>query len=461
MSHVIRLGRRMRGPVVDANGAAYDQLRQVWNGAVDRYPAVIARPVDVGDVSAAVGYAREHGIPLSVRGGGHSVLGYGVRDDALMVDLSLMRAVHVDVESRTALVEGGATWADVDAATQRYGLATTGGSVSSTGVGGLSLAGGFGHLLRAYGLTVDNLAGADLVTADGSAVRVDDATDPELMWGLRGGGGNFGIATRLEFRLHPVGPQLPAGAVFWPLDQVRDVLGALGPWVATAPDELGVGIVLGAIPPLPGVPGDVVGTLGLGLLLSWVGDPAQGAAVLARIRGIGRPAADLVASIPYVRLQSLLDRSAGPGQHAYWRSHRLDCIDDPVVDVLIEAVRTRPTPGSLLNGWLIGGAASRAPADATAVGARPPGVELRFIAVGPPGAADPERQRSWVLDAWDRLAPRSIGQFATFLSDEGPDGAARAFGERLPRLAALKRRTDPENVFDRNVNIPPQQGEPS
>jgi FAD binding domain-containing protein/berberine-like enzyme len=449
---------RFSGALLAPDHPAYDTARRVWNGAVDRRPALIARATSAADVRTVVRHVREHDLPLSVRGGGHSVLGHGVRDGGVLLDLSLMTTVAVDPLARVAWAEGGATWAAMDAATQRFGLATTGGSVGSTGIAGLSLAGGFGHLLRRHGLTVDNLRAVDLVTADGHLVRVDGCHDPELLWGLRGGGGNFGVAVRLAYDLHPVGPLVLAGPVFWPLDQAAEVLRFLDDFAPTAPDDLGVGIVLGSLPPLPFLPAHAYGTPGLGLLISWSGDPAEGERVVEPLLGVGSPVGGLVRPIPYRALQSLLDGAASGGNHAYWRSHRLARFDDDVLDAVLDAAARRTSPLSLLNGWVIGGAASRVDPAATAVGPRTAGYELRFIALWPPGDPAPDRHRDWVRDAWGRLLPSSTGQFATFLSDEGPDGVRRAFGPGLPRLVALKDRWDPTNLFDSNVNITPSGG---
>ncbi|HET6533876.1 MAG TPA: FAD-binding oxidoreductase, partial [Actinoplanes sp.] len=407
------------------------------------------------DVQAAVRYATEHGLPVSVRGGGHSVLGYGSCDDGVMIDLSLLKAVTVDPAGRTARAAGGLTWGELDLATQRHGLATTGGSVSSTGIGGVTLGGGFGHLMRRYGLTVDNLRAAHLVTAAGNRLHVTAATEPELLWGLRGGGGNFGIVTAFEYDLHPVGPLVLGGPVFWPLEQAPLVLRFLREFAPTAPDPLGIGIVAMLAPPMPFLPPDRYGTPVLGLLPVWNGDIAAGMRVLAPLRGLGTPIGDLVRPVPYRALQSLLDTSAAPGNHSYWRSHRLPALSDPVIDLIAGAVSSITSPLSLLNGWVIGGAVSRVAPEATAVGPREPGFELRLIANWRPGDPDADRHTAWVRNGWTALRAYAGGQFATFLSDEGPAGVRTAYGDRLARLIALKNRYDPANLFHRNANLPP------
>ncbi|WP_328474899.1 FAD-binding oxidoreductase [Actinoplanes sp. NBC_00393] len=440
-----------RGALLRPDDEGYAETRRVWNGAVDRRPALIARCTGAADVQLAVRFAREHDLAVAVRGGGHSVQGYGVCDGGLMIDLSLLKGAAVDPAARTVRAAGGLTWAEFDLATQRHGLAVTGGSVSSTGVGGVTLGGGFGHLMRRHGLTVDNLRAADLVTADGTLRRVDANTDPELFWGLRGGGGNFGVVTAFEFGLHPVGPIVLGGPIFWPLEQAPKVLSFLREFAPAAPDELGIAIVAMLAPPMPFLPPERYGTPVFGLLPVWCGEPAEGAHVLAPLRGVGTPVGELIRLVPYRAIQSLLDLSASPGTCSYWRSHRLTDLPDQIVP-LIESVTS---PLSLLNGWVIGGAASRVASDATAVGPRRPGFELRLIANWRPGDPDADRHRDWVRRGWESLRPYAAGQFASFLSDEGTAGVRVAYGDRLTRLTALKDRLDPDNVFRLNPNIAP------
>ncbi len=453
-----RLRTRFRGTLLQPGAQGYDHARQVWNGAVDRRPVLVARCAGADDVAEIVHFARAHDLPASVRGGGHSVCGYAIADAGIVIDLTQLKGVAVDTAKRRARAGGGVLWAEFDLATQRHALATTGGSVSSTGIGGVTLGGGFGHLMRRHGLTVDNLRAVDLVTADGELRHVDATTEPELLWGLRGGGGNFGVATALEYDLHPVGPLVLGGPVFWPLGQAPQVLRFLREFAASAPDELGVGLVAGVAPPMPFLPADRYGTPALGLLLSWCGDLETGADALAPLRSVATPLGDMVRPVPYRALQSLLDGSAAPGMASYWRSHRLPDLSDPVIDTIVSLVETLTSPLSLLNGWLVGGAAGRVAADATAVGRRDNGFELRMIANWRPDDPDPSRHRDWVRTGWEQLRPHSCGQFATFLSDEGPDGLRRAYGTGLDRLVALKRHYDPTNFFRFNANIPSSTG---
>ncbi|WP_432564037.1 FAD-binding oxidoreductase [Kineococcus sp. SYSU DK003] len=452
-----RLRERFRGALLRPGEEGYDEARRTWNGAVDRRPALIARCAGADDVVEVVRWARDQDLPLTVRGGGHSVQGHAVADGAVTVDLSLLKGVQVDPAARTARAAGGAVWGEFDLATQRHGLATTGGTVSRVGVAGSTLAGGFGHLARRHGLTVDNLRAADLVTADGRRVRADADRTPELLWGLRGGGGNFGIATALEYDLHPVGPLVLGGFVYWPLDQAALVLRALAEFSATAPDEFSAVVVAHRAPPLPFLPPAWSGRPVLGLLLAWCGGFEEGTRVLAPLRAVGNPVADAVRPIPYRVLQTVLDAGVPGGDAATWRSQRLERLTDPVAQEVAARVESAPSPQAVVTGWVLGGAAGRVPAEATAVGGRE-GFELRFVALWPAGT-DPGPHREWVRQGWEALRPYATGeQFATFLSDEGPAGVRAAYGSRLARLAALKNTYDPGNVLSANVNIVPSGG---
>jgi FAD binding domain/Berberine and berberine like len=448
---------RFRGALLRPGEEGFEEARRVWNGAIDRRPALIARCAGADDVLQALRFARERELPIAVRGGGHSVVGHSVCDGGVTIDLSHMKAVSVDPAARVARAAAGLTWSELDLATQRHGLATTGGTISSVGIGGLTLGGGFGHLMRRHGLTIDNLRTVELVTADGERLRVDAESEPELFWGLRGGGGNFGIATAFEYDLHPVGPLVLGGPIYWPLVQAHDVLRTLREF--DAPDELGIMIVAHRAPPLPFLPPERYGAPVLGLLPVWSGDLADGARAIAPLRELGTPLGELIRPVPYRAVQSLLDGSAPRGTHAYWRSHRLLTLSDAAIDTIVERVESITSPLSLLNGWVIGGAASRVAAGATALGERDAGFELRLIAVWPPGGPDGERHRGWVRDGWEALRPCAAGVFPGFLSDEGIDGVRAAYGDRLGRLTALKDRYDPANVFRLNANIPPSNGD--
>ncbi|GCB52911.1 FAD-binding oxidoreductase [Streptomyces sp. NL15-2K] len=449
-----------RGALLRPGEEGYDQARRVWNGAIDRRPALIARCAGADDVVTAVRYARENGLVISVRGGGHAVAGHAVCDDGIVIDLSLMKAITVDPAARTARAAGGVLWSELDRAGQAHGLATTGGIVSHTGIGGLTLGGGLGHLMRRHGLTVDNLHAVDLVTADGERLHVDDDSDAELMWGLRGGGGNFGIATALEYRLHPVGPLVLGGPVIWPIDQAGDVLRHIRDVAPGAPDELGITIGSRLAPPMPFLPPEAYGTPVMMLLLVWCGEIAAGLRAVEPVRRLGTPLADVVRPVPYLAIQSMLDGGAPHGMHYYWKSHRLPALSDDVIDVIVSGVADITSPFSQMSGWCMGGEAGRVAPDATAVGARGTGFELNVVAAWPPPAGPADRHRAWVREQWEKLRPHSEGVYANFLSDETPAETRAAYGPRLARLTALKDRHDPENAFRLNDNIPPS-GRPS
>jgi FAD/FMN-containing dehydrogenase len=366
-----------------------------------------------------------------------------------------MKAVRVDAQARTVRVAGGALWSDVDRATQQAALATTGGIISHTGVGGLTLGGGLGHLMRKHALTVDNLLAVDLVTATGERLAVDAASEPELFWGLRGGGGNFGIATALEYRLHPVGPLVLAGPIFWPLADAPRVLRFLRDFSPEAPDELGIAVAMMRAGPLPFLPPEQVGKPVIGLVPVWCGDREAGERTLAPLRAIGSPLADAIKPLPYVLVQTMLDGGAPHGRHYYWKAHRLPELSDAVIDVLLERVGSITSPFSQINGWAVGGAVSRVDPDATAVGHREVGFEFSLAAAWPGSDPDGERHVRWVRDGWEALRPHGAGVYANFLSDEGAAGVEAAYGARIARLIALKDRHDPENVFRMNANIPP------
>jgi hypothetical protein len=452
---VEELRRGFRGALLRPGEEGYDEARRVWNGAIDRRPALIARCAGGDDVALAVRFARERDLLVSVRGGGHSIAGHGVCDGGLMIDLSLMKAIRVDAGAQTVRAAGGVLWSELDRATVPLGLATTGGIISHTGIGGLTLGGGLGHLMRKCGLTVDNLLAVDLVTAEGERLTVDAEREPDLFWGLRGGGGNFGVATAFEYRLHRVGPMVLGGIVFWPLSDAPEVLRVVRELAREVPDELGITLVLRKAPPMPFLQPDQYGTPVVGALLVWAGDPAEGMRVTEPLRRAGSPLTEVVQPMPYLFLQSMLDGGAPHGMHYYWKAHRLPDLPDEVIDELVRGVESITSPFSQIGGWAIGGAVSRADPDSTAVAERGFGFEINAIAAWPPPDPDGDRHRGWVREEWEALRPHAAGVYANFLSDEGSDGLAAAYGGRLERLTALKDRYDPTNFFRLNANIPP------
>lgn len=451
------LRARFRGALLRPGDKGYEEARHVWNGAIDRRPALIARCAGTDDVVEAVRFARERDLPVSVRGGGHAVAGHAVADGGLMIDLSDMKTVRVDPGARTVRAGGGALLGDLDGATQRFGLAVPSGVVSHTGIGGLTLGGGLGHLMRKHGLTVDNLVSVDLVTADAGRMRVDAETEPGLFWGLRGGGGNFGIATAFEYRTHPVGPVVLGGPIFWPLSDAPEVLRFVRDFAPGAPDELGIALTGRLAPPMPFLPPEYHGKPVVGLVVVWAGDHAEGEKAVAPLLRIGSPIAEMVRPIPYLSLQKLFDAGNPHGRHYYWRSQRVPNLTDEVVDALVDRVESVTTPFSHWVGLAVDGAAGRADAGATAVGERGPGFELNVVAAWPPTDPDAGRHTAWVREGWKALQPHSTGVFSHFLSDEGAAGVEAAYGGRLGRLTALKDRYDPTNFFRMNANVPPSR----
>jgi hypothetical protein len=452
------LRARFRGALIRPGEEGYDDARRIWNGAIDRRPALIARCAGADDVVEAVRFARERDLRGSVRGGGHSIAGHSVCDDGLMIDLSLMRSVRVDPERKVARVAGGAQWSDVDRACAPHGLATTGGIISHTGVGGLTLGGGLGHLMRKHGLTVDNLLAVDLVTADGERLRVDADSEPELFWGLRGGGGNFGIATAFEFRLHPVGPMVLGGPIFWPIEEVPRMLGVLNEFAPQAPDELGITVGITPAPPAPFMPPEQFGKPVAGLVLLWIGDPDEGQKAIAPVRELAAPIADAVRPVPYVAVQSMLDAGAPHGRHYYWKSHRLPRFPEELIEIVTARIASVEVPFWQLNGWAVGGAASRVDPGATAMSQRAEGFHFNLVAAWPPPDPNADGHVAWVREGWEQMEPYAEGVYANFISDEGSGGVEAAFGERLTRLTALKDRYDPTNFFRLNANVPPSDG---
>ena len=453
-----RLRSRFRGALLRPGEEGYEEARRVWNGAIDRRPALIARAAGADDVVEAVRFARERDLPVSVRGGGHAVAGHAVVDGGLMIDLSLMKAVKVDPAARTARAAGGVLLGELDRATQRFGLVAPSGIVSHTGIGGLTLGGGLGHTMRRFGLTVDNLRSVDLVTADGERLRVDAEREPELFWGLRGGGGNFGIATAFEYRLHQLGPMVLGGPVFWPLADGPEVLRFLRDFAPEAPDELSMVFFARLAPPGPLVPPEQYGRPVLGLVPVWAGDPAAGMRALAPLRRVARPVADNLRPLPYLFVQSMVDGGNQHGMHYYWRSQRVPRLADDAIDVLCGLTETITSPLSYTAGLAVGGAVARVDADATAVGERHPGFEISIVAGWPPPDPGAGRHTAWVRKGWADLRPHATGVYANFLNDEGAAGLQDAYGKRLRRLTALKDRYDPANFFRMNANIPPSRG---
>ncbi len=442
------------GEVLRPGDAGYDEARRVWNGAIDRRPAIIARCRTVDEVAAAVRIANSTGLEIAVRGGGHSIPGHSVCEGGMMIDLSPMQRVQVDTERRIARAEPGLVWGDYDAATQAHGLASPGGEISHTGVAGLTLGGGIGWLSRAYGLACDHLVGAELVLADGTIVDVDDESDPELMWGLRGGGGNFGIVTEFRFRLQRV-PQLLAGMMAWPIARAPEVIGTFLDVAPSAPRELSPVVGLVVAPPAPFVPAELHFQPVVTVSLLWTGDSATPPAAFAAFQGL-HPAIDTTGIHPYTEIQQWYDDGVPHGRRYHVRSEWLGELDDDVVGALIACAGAMPSPFDQILVRRVGGAIADVGADATAFRFRDAAYMLTVAAGWDDGPADPHVQ--WCRDSWSALHAWSCGgSYVNHLAaDEGADRVREAYGAATwDRLVALKRRLDPANVLHLNQNVDP------
>jgi FAD/FMN-containing dehydrogenase len=455
---IATLAGSFSGALLTPGDAGYDDARQVWNGAIDRHPALIARCASVGDVVAALRHARECDLLVAVRGGGHGVAGLAVCDDGVVIDLSPMRGIAVDPAARTARAQAGVLWGEMDAATQEHGLATVGGIVTHTGIAGLTLGGGIGWLMRRHGATVDNLLGAEVVTADGDVVRASAEEEPELFWGLRGGGGNFGIVTSFEYRLHAVGPTVLAGPIFHALEDGPEVLRFYRDYVAQAPDELTTIVMLRRAPAVAFVPAELHGRPVVMVTVCYAGPVERGEEVLAPLRRFGRPLVDAVGPRPYVELQSVFNAGVPHGWHYYWKSWELPPLQDAAIDTLVEQARRITSPRSYVIVFQLGGALARVGDHDTAFGQRDAAHDVNINAVWLPGDAARDEHVRWARECYAALEPFATGRtYVNFLADEGQQRVRAAYGEeRYARLVALKRAYDPGNVFRLNQNIDPR-----
>jgi FAD/FMN-containing dehydrogenase len=451
-----RLRERMQGPVIVPGGPEYDRARRVWNGSIDRHPALVARCIGVADVLAAVRFAREHDLLVAVRGGGHNVAGAGTCDDGMVIDLSPMKGVRVDPAARTAVAGPGLLWGELDRETQEFGLAVTGGIVSTTGIAGFTLGGGIGWLHRPFGLTVDNLRAADVVTADGRLVRADAFTHPNLYWALRGGGGNFGIVTAFEYDLHPIGPDLMSGLVLYRAEDLGAVGRGFRDMVAAAPDELALLLVLRRAPAAPYLPTELHGRPVVGVVGCYAGRPDAGARAMAPLRDFAPPVADRLSVRAYTEFQSMMDGSWTEGYGNYWKAEFLARVPDTALDVLGEHLAGITSPLSDLKLTALGGAAGRVPAGATAFAHRDAPYVLNINARWPLGDG-PDAHIAWARDLWAAMRAYSAGgPYVNFLNDEGADRVRAAYGETTyRRLVAVKNAYDADNLFRVNQNIPP------
>jgi FAD/FMN-containing dehydrogenase len=454
---------KFRGVLITPDHPDYDDARAVWNGTIDRRPRLIARCSGTADVAAAVRFALDGDLEIAVRGGGHNVAGTAVCEDGLVIDLSAMRAVSVDLADSTALVQGGALWGDVDQATQAHGLATTGGIVAHTGVGGLSLGGGIGWLMRKHGLTVDNLVEAEVVTASGDIVRASANEHPDLFWALRGGGGNFGVVSSFRFALHPIGPTVIAGPVFWAAEDTTDVLRFYRDFVAEAPDELGTVIRLGTIPPLPAVRDELHFRPAIAVASCYAGPVEAGERAIRTLREFGTPLVDLVSPTLYVDHQCGLDDTVPHGWHYYWKATSLAPLSDAVIDILAEHAYGATSPRSYAAMFHMGGAVARVPRGATAYPGRDVEHNIVIDAAWLPDQDDTvgAAETVWARAFLDALEPHRAGVYVNFLdSDDDMSRVREAYGDaNYRRLVEVKSKYDPENVFRNNKNIQPATNE--
>jgi FAD/FMN-containing dehydrogenase len=449
------LQSQLRGSLCLPDEAGYDEARTIWNAMIDRRPAAVVRCSGAGDVMRAVRIARENGLLVAVRGGGHNISGNAVCEGGLLIDLSPMRSVRVDPKTRTARVEPGVTLGEFDKEAQTFGLATPLGINSTTGVAGLALGGGFGWLSRKLGFTVDNLIAADVVTADGALVQASATENPDLFWAIRGGGGNFGVVTSFEFKLHPVGPDLVSGLIVHPFAQARKLLAGYREVAAAAPDDLTIWVVLRKAPPLPFLPAEVHGNDILVFAVCYAGEQGEADGALAALRALGEPIADVIGVQPYAAWQTAFDPLLTPGAFNYWKSHNFTALSDGLFDTLIDYVGTLPTAECEIFIGQIGGASSRVAADATAYPHREAkfvmNVHTRWRELG-----DEQASIDWARGLFAATAPYATGGvYVNFMPEDETDRVAQAYGSNYVRLEALKTKYDPDNLFRLNQNIQP------
>jgi FAD/FMN-containing dehydrogenase len=450
---------RVGDQLITSGDPDYDVARRVWNGMIDRHPALIVRCRGNADVLVSIEFAREHGLLLAVRGGGHNVAGFGTCEGGMVIDLSQIREVRVDPHSETVRVGGGATWADVDRETQVHGLAVPGGIVSTTGVAGLTLGGGQGWLRRTYGMTCDSLISADVVTADGRFVTADEKENADLFWALRGGGGNFGVVTSLEFRAYPLGPMVAFAGPAYPIESATAVMAAVRDFVDAAPEEVNVSTTWWTIPRAPAFPEEVHGRVVIVVGAVFVGTPERGERILEPLRQIEEPLLDLSGTLPYTALQQMFDPFfPSTTLRYYWKSLYLASLEDEVVRTVAEHVGTRPSPLSMVGIWALGGAFGRVDASATATGSRDAPFLLEILANWDDPAASESNIR-WARELFSAMEAYGTGKTNVNFPGTGdePEFGRAAFGEQWPRLVEVKTKYDPGNLLRLNQNIGPRE----
>jgi FAD/FMN-containing dehydrogenase len=450
------LRARLRGELLRPGEEEYEAARKIWNGAIDRYPAMIVRCRGVADIVAAVRFARERDLLVAVRGGGHGVAGFAICDGGLVLDCSAMKGVRVDPAARTARAEPGVLWGEFDHETQAFGLATTGGVVTHTGLAGLTLGGGIGWLMRKHGLTCDNLIRADVVTADGDLLQATETENAELFWALRGGGGNFGVVTSFEYQLYPVGPTVLAGPIYFSMEDAGKVLRFYREFVATAPDELTTVLNLRRAPAVAFLPEHLHGRPVVAVATCFAGSIEEGERLLRPLRQFGRPVLDLIAPKPYVRHQSMFDPTVPHGLHYYWKSLEVPPFTDEVIDLVVEHSMRITSPLSYTVIFQLGGAIARIKEDATAYSHREAAHNVNINAVWRPDDPAAAEHVCWARDFFAALESHQVGVYVNFLGDEGDDRVRAAYGEaNYVHLATAKRRYDPSNFFRLNQNVRP------
>lgn len=449
------LKAKLRGELILPGDSKYDSARKVYNAMIDRRPRMIVRCADVADVIAAVNFARENGIKLAIRGGGHNAAGLGVCDDGLVVDLSPIRYTHVDTENNQVRVGGGSTWADVDHATHAYGLAVPTGIISSTGVGGLTLGGGLGHLSRKFGLTIDNLLAADLVLADGSFVTANEWRHEDLFWAIRGGGGNFGIVTSFLFKAHPIHTDY-AGPMFWELDQAPRVMKWYRKLITEAPEDLNGFFVFLIVPPGPPFPDHLHNKRMCGVVWCYTGPLEKAEETFKPIRGFLKPALDFVGPIPHPALQSMFDPIYPPGLQWYWKADFFNELSDEAIQAHMKYAREIPNFQSTVHLYPINGAVHRVGQDETAWNFRDTTWAQVIVGVDA-DSANKDRIIHWAKAYWEALHPYSAGAaYVNFMMDEGDERVRASYGDNYDRLAGIKAKYDPANLFRVNQNIKPK-----
>jgi hypothetical protein len=444
-----------RGELLSPEDTGYEDARRVWNGSITRFPALIARCAGVADVIAAVKFAKDNGLLVAVRGGGHSYPGLSVCDGGLVIDLSLMKGIRVDPEARTVRAQAGVLLGELDRETQAFGLAVPSGIVTHTGLSGLTLGGGINWLQRKYGLAIDQLLSVDLITAEGEFVKASASENPDLFWGLRGGGGNFGIVTNFEFRLNPVGPIVLAGPIFWPIEESPKVLPFYREWIAEAPDELMTIVTNRKAPPLSFVPQELHGKLIVGVACCYAGPLEEGEKVVKPLKEFGSPVLDVCVPKPYLAHQAMFDPSFPHGRWYYLRACDVAELTDEVIDITVDHALRINSPFSALTLWQRGGAVARVGEEETAFGGRSAG--HTFNITGATEESDGfDEERQWVRSFWSALEPYHTSVYVNFLMEEGEERIRQAYGaKKYDRLKSLKRRYDPDNLFRLNQNIRP------